>query len=96
MFIYVGSHLSIWCHLIFYFVAFVFEIVMCTPREKIWNPLMQGGHCFSFEAIFQASGVFNVISDFVILILPMPCVWKLRMPLKKKILMTAIFATGFL
>ena len=96
MFIYVGSHLSIWGNLIFYIVLVIFEIDLCTPREKLWNPLMQGGHCFSFNAINQASGVFNVISDFVILILPMPCVWKLRMPQKKKILMTAIFATGFL
>ena len=96
MFIYVGSHLSIWSNLIFYVVAVIFIIVLCTPRKKIWNPLMQGGHCFSFNAIFQATGVFNVISDFAILILPMPCLWKLRMPLKKKLLMTAIFATGFL
>ena len=96
MFIYVGVHLSIWSNLIFYLVEVIFEIALCTPREKIWNPLMQGGHCFSTNANFQASGIFNVISDFAILILPMPCVWKLRMPLKKKVLMTVIFATGFL
>ena len=96
MFIYVGSHLSIWSNLIFYVVAIGFAIALCTPREKIGNPLLQRGHCFSFDALFQASGIFNVVSDFAILILPMPCVWKLRMPLKKKILMTAIFATSLL
>lgn len=95
MFIYVGVHVCIWSNLIFYLVETVFEIAICTPRKKIWNPLMTTGHCFSVDATFQATGVFNVISDFAILILPMPCLWRLRMPLKKKVLMTTIFATGF-
>ena len=96
MFIYVGVHVCIWSNLIFYLVETVFEIAICTPRKKIWNPLMTTGHCFSVDATFQATGIFNVISDFAILILPMPCLWRLRMPLKKKVLMTTIFATGFL
>lgn len=95
MFIYVGVHVCIWTNLIFYLIETVFEIAICTPRKKIWNPLMTTGHCFSVDATFQATGVFNVISDFAILILPMPCVWRLRLPLKKKVLMTTIFATGF-
>lgn len=95
MFIYVGVHLCIWSNLICYLVLTVFAITLCTPRRKIWNPLMTTGHCFSIDAIYQFSGVFNVISDFAILILPMPCVWRLRLSLKKKILLTMIFATGF-
>ena len=95
MFIYVGVHLCIWTNLIFYILGIAFNIAMCSPRKKIWDPLMEG-HCFDYNANYQASGIFNVISDFAILILPMPCVWKLQMPLKKKILVTAIFATGFL
>ncbi|CAD6593760.1 MAG: hypothetical protein ASARMPRED_007916 [Alectoria sarmentosa] len=95
MFIYVGVHLCIWSNLIFYLIVTVFEIDICSPRKKIWNPMMTTGHCYSVNATFQGTGIFNVISDFTILILPMPCVWRLRLPLKKKILMTAIFATGF-
>ena len=79
----------------FYLVEMVFEITMCTPRRKIWNPPING-HCFSLEAPMQASAVFNVFSDFLILILPMPCVWRLQLPLKKKILITMIFAAGLL
>ena len=96
MFIYVGAHICIWSSLAMYLVETVFEIDICTPREKIWNPLLDTGHCFDIYATFQATGIFNVISDFAILILPMPSVWKLQMSFKRKILMTAIFATGFL
>lgn len=96
MFIYVGVHLCIWTNLIFYLLETVFEIATCSPRKKIWDPLITTGHCFSVNATFQSTGVFNVISDFAILILPMRSVWRLRLPLKKKILMTTVFATGFL
>ena len=96
MFMYVGAHTCIWACLIMYLVGTIFEIDICTPREKIWNPLLDTGHCFNIWATFQANGIFNVISDFAILILPVPSVWKLQISLKRKILTTAVFATGFL
>ena len=95
LFIFWGARLCIWTTLVFYFVQSVFDICMCTPRAKIWNPFMKG-HCFSTYATFQASGIFNAVSDFAILILPMPSVWRLQLPLKRKFLMTAIFGTGLL
>ena len=79
----------------FYLAETVLEIAMCTPRKKIWNPFITG-HCISIMAPIQASAIFNVFCDFLILILPMPCVWRLHLPLKKKILMTIIFAAGLL
>jgi len=41
-------------------------------------------------------GVVNVASDFYILCLPMPVVWKLQLPRGKKIGVLAIFMTGLL
>ena len=96
MFVYVGVHLCIWTNLLFYLFHTVFEIAACTPRKEIWDPLIKTRHCYNTGAVLQASGLFNIVSDFAILILPMPCVWRLCLPLKKKILMTMIFATGFL
>ena len=68
---------------------------MCRPREKTWNPFLPG-HCFNNNASFLATGIFNVVSDFAILILPMPALWGLHAPVRKKIMMVAVFATGFL
>ena len=69
---------------------------MCNPREKLWNPLINTGRCFNSNTNSESSGIFNVVSDFVILILPMPCLSKLQMRTRKKIWMMGIFATGFL
>ncbi|KAK6948148.1 hypothetical protein Daesc_009912 [Daldinia eschscholtzii] len=41
-------------------------------------------------------GVFGVISDFVILLIPMTQVIKLHLPLRKKITILGIFLTGLL
>lgn len=57
---------------------------------------MTTGRCFDGSASYKASGVFNVLSDFVMLILPMPVLWNLQMSLKKKLLTVGVFATGFL
>ena len=91
-----GVQACIWSIFVFYLVDTVFEIIMCIPRKKIWNPLMTTGHCFNTNAAFQATGIFNVISDFAIFLLPMPSLWKLQMSRKRKILMMTVFGTGFL
>ena len=58
--------------------------------------MMTTGHCFNANALYMAVGVFNIVSDFAVLILPAVPISKLQLPLKKKITMIAIFATGFL
>ena len=93
--LFIAIHASIWSVLIFYVVDIFFLIFICSPREKIWNPLMTTGHCFDSNASYKASGVFNVLSDFAILILPMATVWKLQMSLRRRLLTMGVFATGF-
>lgn len=80
----------------FYVIITAFTIAQCVPREKIWNPLMPGGFCFNREAIFGATGVFNVVSDFSLLLIPIWPIWKLHMKKTRKIAVTALFATGLL
>ena len=80
----------------FYIIAMIFNIVECTPREAIWNPFVQGASCFNRDGLFQATGVFNVVSDFTILIIPIPKIWQLQMTRSRKIAVTGLFATGLL
>ena len=93
---FVAIQSSIWAIFLFYLIETFFEIFQCSPREKIWNKLLTGGHCFNSAAGFKATGVFNSISDFALLFIPMPPLWKLQMPLKRKILTMGVFAVGVL
>ncbi|KAL8689055.1 MAG: hypothetical protein Q9224_004733, partial [Gallowayella concinna] len=87
-------HILIWCNLIFYLSKFIGLLAICVPRRKLWQPWTDG-HCGDPNTWFIASGLFNVISDFAILVLPLRCIWKLQIPTKKKIMIALVFATGF-
>lgn len=43
-----------------------------------------------------AQGTINLLSDFYLLVVPIPAVLALQLPKKKKIGVIAIFMTGFL
>ena len=43
-----------------------------------------------------AQGIYGLISDLYIFILPLPVLWGLQMSLRKKIAITAIFLAGLM
>lgn len=91
---FISIQICIWSILLFYFVDFFFNIFQCHPREFIWKKLGTTGYCYSREVIDKASGLFNVVSDFAILILPISSIWRLQMCLRKKLLISGVFAVG--
>lgn len=93
---YIGLCVVFGSHLAFYIVVTFFQIFSCSPREATWNKLIAHKHCFDLPAMFVASGVVNVVSDLVILALPIYSIWKLQISTRQKIQVSAAFATGFL
>ena len=92
---YAGCHLVIWTHVILYTVYNFFEIFICNPRKKFWNPL-EPGHCFNAETSNIAAAAFNAAADFFILLLPQPTIWNSQMPRRRKIGISTIFFTRLL
>ena len=81
---------------IFYLLHMFFMIFLCRPREKYWNRLITTGSCYDFNTAIKATGFFNVLSDFIILLLPISSIWRLQISLQKKLGILAVFATGIL
>ena len=90
----VAIQLWIWTIFIFYLSGTFFALFRCSPREKIRNKLLTGGHCINTSADVKSCGVFNIISDFAIPSILMVALWNLQMPLKRKLLTIGIFAMG--
>lgn len=89
------SHALIWTNVIFYVVAIGSETFRCWPREKIWNPLYQGGHCsVDVKKQYVASSTLNVLSDSAILAVPQFVIWKLQMPRARKWGLSLLFVIG--
>ncbi|OSS48377.1 hypothetical protein B5807_07810 [Epicoccum nigrum] len=77
------------CAYIFTTMLLIFS---CTPVQKAWNPLLPG-KCHNSAAGY-VSGTVNLVSDVAVLLLPMAGVSQLRMELRKKAAVSAIFSTG--
>lgn len=70
-------------------------IFPCIPIRKKWEPFIEG-HCNTAAKPGILSGVVNLTTDVVLFILPIYAVLRLQMTLRKKLAITAIFATGLL
>ena len=52
------------------------------------------GKCINFTAVVLAAGVINVVTDFTILILPMPVLWNLKVSKARKRMTMGTFMLG--
>jgi hypothetical protein len=81
--------------IIYYTSSFFTFLFQCWPREKIWNPMVEG-QCVDNNAAILSAGLINLILDFGILLTPIWALWHLQLPLKRKLGVIAIFAVGFM
>lgn len=70
--------------------------VICRPFAMNWDQTIPGGHCGNQVQSFTITGVLNLITDLVVLLLPMPYLVKLQMRLYKKLVLIAVFSVGLL
>ena len=82
------------------FIVFGFEIAgmiikiwECVPRARMWDKSLDG-RCVNFSAFMISSGVFNTLTDIIILLLPIKAVWNLQMTPKAKFGIVSIFTIG--
>ena len=81
----------------FYLAMFTAELVLCVPRQQeSWTSKTYRKRCTREEALSDVHGVFDLVSDLYIFILPLPVLCRLQMSLNKKIGVTATFLTGLM
>jgi hypothetical protein len=66
----------------------------CIPLSYFWNRLEPGGRCTSPTTTFTVQAALDALTDVLVLLLPMPLVWRLRVSLQKKMLITLTFIVG--
>ena len=71
-------------------------LLICRPLSMNWNPLTPGGKCGNQTAAFAAVGVVDLLTDLLILVLPLPMVVRLQVSRANKIGLVAIFGAGVL
>ncbi|EQK99831.1 hypothetical protein OCS_04461 [Ophiocordyceps sinensis CO18] len=77
----------------FYGSTSVVKIWECEPRQKIWDSSLPG-KCLELNWILNISGGFNMVTDFLILLLPVQAVRKLKVNRLKRVLIVLTFTFG--
>jgi hypothetical protein len=79
-----------------YYTAFLFgQMLDCVPPELEWNPkLPGGGRCIDLNLFLFVTAILNMVFDATTLALPIPVVWRLKMPWTKKLAVSGVFLLG--
>lgn len=78
------------------YVAIFFSLLFaCKPIAASWDPLLlPTAVCLNRGGIYIAQAVIGIVTDVLLLALPIPTVLKLQMPNKQKIGLVGIFGVG--
>lgn len=71
-------------------------VLLCQPFAFNWDQTIPGGHCGDQVLSYIITGSVNIVTDVMVLCLPMPMIWSLQMPTSNKLALTVVFAIGFL
>lgn len=67
----------------------------CDPIERNWNSDVDG-HCGDTPTLMMGSAISSVIIDLIILLLPLPKIWRLKLDLAKRSGLMGVFVVGYL
>jgi hypothetical protein len=73
---------------------FVATCAQCTPFTYLWDKSIPGGRCFDTVAFAYSSSVPNIVTDLVVVFLPIRTVLELKVSTARKIGLMLIFLTG--
>jgi hypothetical protein len=78
-----------------WFGSTVADILQCIPVECQWDKSRpEGCKCIDILGYFRFVSLPNIITDLVILVLPWPMVWHLKLSRSRRISLTGVFLIG--
>ncbi|KAI1773613.1 hypothetical protein F4818DRAFT_442920 [Hypoxylon cercidicola] len=76
--------------------AILSAFLMCQPFEFNWDKSIEGGICGNAMVSWITTGILNMVSDVILLIMPMPYLLGLELALPKRLILAATFGIGIL
>lgn len=80
--------------LAYYIPAIIVKIRICMPISYFWMGDEIEGSCLDQNKIILADAVMSVVSDLILLVLPIPLGWQLQIPMGKKMRVIGILGAG--
>lgn len=71
----------------------ILKIRVCTPIRAYWDPKVHG-KCLNQRVLFLCDISLAIITDLIILLIPIPLVWKMSGSWKKKLKIMLLLGAG--
>ncbi|KAF2493711.1 hypothetical protein BU16DRAFT_562676 [Lophium mytilinum] len=79
----------------FLVINWLLAFLQCTPFDAIFHPENHPeAHCMNSLVLLIIPSILNIITDVIILVLPIPTVWSLQMSTRRKIGVLAVIGFG--
>jgi hypothetical protein len=76
--------------------SFIAGLTLCQPIARNWDMTITDGFCGDQVMYYMWLGIINVVTDIVMLLLPLPFLYNLNLKLRKKVVLLGMFSIGFL
>ena len=81
--------------MIWFFIAICLEIFQCHPLSAAFDPeMLFTDHCIAMQSYYEGVTAANMGIDIIMLLLPVHMVWRLKLPIKQRIVLSSIFMLG--
>ena len=67
----------------------------CRPVQKAWDTTVPGT-CIDLKKLWLGNAIPNILTDIVVIIIPLPLIWNLHLPRFQRLLLCGVFLTGAL
>jgi hypothetical protein len=75
-------------------VNFFITFGMCRPLAFLWNKKIVGGSCIDINTWWRWASLANIVTDLIMLFLPVPTIIQIQAPKKIKVGLAVTFLTG--
>ncbi|KAG5305447.1 integral membrane protein [Histoplasma capsulatum G186AR] len=89
-----GVYIILGVLLLYYIPAIFLKIFFCIPISGYWEGAASGAKCLNQQNLITADAVISMVSDFAILVLPLPLTWSLHIRKTKKLRVIGILGAG--
>ncbi|KAI0878455.1 hypothetical protein GGS24DRAFT_394938 [Hypoxylon argillaceum] len=87
-------YVAMFCCIVFWFGSFFGTAFLCNPPQKKWLPNLPG-YCKDEITMYVSIVAGDLITDLIIIALPMPTLWHLHLAMSVKVPILFAFGLGF-
>lgn len=83
-----GAIIAVWL------INILTTIFQCSPISAAWNFQAIAPKCLPIMDVYYFSTAFSILTDVLLCAIPLPLFWKLKLPIREKYIVSALFGLG--